>query len=272
MEDEMHIDRTKINFMPLIRGALWDQKSVPRHVYASVESLMLQYETDPDAIPPLLPEPFRPGKSPMVTVLFNDNNGVDFMAGGGYRLAAISVAAQFDGEMGHLDGDYVLLMPENSTLPILSGREWLGMPKIFADIPSIRILNDGHLRCEASLWGHLLFGIDIAAPLKEQNALIRKAASAQSTKAPAFGYKYIASLDGPPDADYPTIMWNDVSIEELRLGNQGEFFLGNPSEQDVGDFKPLVDALRSLPVRRVSQTVHWRGSMVLRNDRNGRLR
>ena len=149
----MHIDRTKINFMPLIRGPLWDQKSLPRHVYASVESLLLQYETDPDAIPPLLPEPFRPGKSPTVSVLFNDNNGVDFMAGGGYRLAAISVAAQFDGEMGHLDGDYVLVMPEDSTLPILSGREWLGMPKIFADISSIRIMNDGHLRCEAFLVG-----------------------------------------------------------------------------------------------------------------------
>lgn len=268
----MKIDRTKINFMPLIRGPLWDQKNLPRHVYASVESLVLQYETDPDAIPPLLPEPFRSGKSPTVSVLFNDNNGVDFMAGGGYRLAAVSVAAQFDGAAGHLEGDYVLVMPEDSTLPILSGREWLGMPKIFSDISSIRIMNDGHLRCEASLWGHLLFGIDIAPPLKKQNALIRKVASAQSTKAPAFGYKYIASLNGPPDADYPTIMWNDVSIEELWLGKGGEFYVGNPTEQDVGDFRPLIDALRSLPVRKVNQTVHWRGSMVLRNDRNGRLR
>src|SRR3990172_4953528 len=272
MEDEMKIDRTKINFMPLIRGPLWDQKYLPRHVYASVESLVLQYETDPDAIAPLLPEPFRPGKSPTVSVLFNDNNGVDFMTGGGYRLAAVSVAAQFDGEAGHLEGNYVLVMPENSTLPILTGREWLGMPKIFTDISSIRIMNDGHLRCEASLWGHLLFGIDIAPPLKEQNALIRKAASAQSTKAPAFGYKYIASLNGPPDADYPTIMWNDVTVEELWLGKGGELYLGNPTEQDIGDFKALIDALKSLPVRKVNQTVHSRGSMVLRNDKNGRIR
>ena len=268
----MQIDHTKINFMPLIRGPLWGQDNLPRHVYASVESLMLQYETDPDAIPPLLPEPFKPGKSPTVSVLFNDTNGVDFMVGGGYRLAAISVAAQFDGEVGHLDGDYVLVMPENSTLPILSGREWLGMPKIFADISSIRILNDGHLRCEASLRGHLLFGIDIAPPLKEQNVLIRKTASAQSTKTPAFGYKYIASLDGPPDADYPTIMWNDVSIKELWLGKGGEFYFGNPTENDIGDFKPVLDALKSLAVRKVKQTVHWRGSMVLRNDKNGRIR
>lgn len=65
MEAEIQIDRSKINFMPLIRGPLWDQKDLPRHVYASVESLVLNYETDPDAIPPLLPEPFKPGKLPI---------------------------------------------------------------------------------------------------------------------------------------------------------------------------------------------------------------
>ena len=55
----MQIDRSKINFMPLIRGPLWDQKNLPWHVYASVKSLMLNYETDPDAIPPLLPGTFQ---------------------------------------------------------------------------------------------------------------------------------------------------------------------------------------------------------------------
>ena len=114
---------------------------------------MLQYETDPEAILVLLPEPFKPGKSPTVTVLFSDNNGVDFMAGRGYRFAGISVATQFDGEDSHLEGNYVLVMPENRTLPILTGREWLGMPKFFTDISSIRVMENGHLRCEASLWG-----------------------------------------------------------------------------------------------------------------------
>lgn len=268
----MQIDRSKINFMPLIRGPLWDLQELPRHVYANVEALILNYETDPDAIPPLLPEPFKPGKSPAVSVLFINNTGVDFMAGGGYNLAAVSAAAQFDGQAGHLEGDYVLAMPESDALPITSGREWLGMPKFFADISPIRLMNDGHLRCEASLWGHLLFGIDLAPPFKEQNALVRRVASTQSTKTPAFGYKYIASLNGPPDADYPTIMWNDVHIEQLWLGKSGEWYFGTPTEQDISFFKPLLDALKSLPLRQVTQTVHWRGSMVLRNDKNGRIR
>jgi acetoacetate decarboxylase len=267
----MQIDRTKINFMPLIRGPLWDQNDLPKHKYASVESLMLQYETDPDAIPPLLPEPFKPGKDPNVTVMFTDNNGVDFMAGGGYRFALISVSAQFDGQDGHFEGNYVLCMPEDKTLPIITGREWLGMPKFFADISSIRVMDDGHFRTEVSLWGHLLFGIDVAPPLKSQNALIRKAASSQASKTPAFGYKYIASLNGPPDADYPTIMWSDNNLEQLQLGKSGEFFIGDPSEKDIGAFKPFVDVLKSLPIRKIKQTVHSHGSMVLRNDKNGRI-
>lgn len=267
----MQIDNKKVNFMPLIRGPLWDQNNLPKHMYKNVEMLMLVYETDPEAIPPLLPEPFKPGKSPTVTVLFGDNNGVDFMAGGGYRLGAISVSAQFDGREGRLEGDYVLVMPENSTLPIITGREWLGIPKFYADISPIRTTENGHLRCEASMWGHLLFGIDVHPPLKAQNVLVRKAAGSQSTKTPAFGYKYIASLNGPPDADYPTIMWNDTNLDQLWLGKRGEVYFGDPTEQDIGDFKPLLDALKSLPVRSVVQTVHSRGSMVLRNDKNGRI-
>ena len=268
----MQIDRSKINMMPLIRGPLWDQNNVPGQAYAHLESLRLEYETDAEAIVALLPEPYKPNKEPIVSVLFVDNNGVDFMAGGGYRFAGVSVAAQFDGEAGHLEGNYVLVMPENNTLPIMTGREWLGMPKFFTDISSIKVMKDGHLRCEASMWGHLLFGIDIAAPLKAQNALVRRVASNQSTKTPAFGYKYIASLNGPPDADYPTIMWTDTKIERLWLGNRGELYFGNPSEQDIGDFKPIIDALKSLPVIKVRQTSHSFGSMVLRNDKNGRIR
>ena len=267
----MDIDRSKIQLMPLIRGPLWDVGKAANLVFQSVESLMLVYETEPDAIPPLLPEPFKPGKKPLVTVLFTDNIGVDFMAGGGYRFAAISVAAQFDGEDGQIEGNYVLVMPEDKTLPIITGRELGGMPKFFTDLSPIRRMDDGHFRCEASLWGHLLFGIDIS-PMKRQNAIVRQAAGARSTKSPAFGYKYIPALDGPPDADYPTIMWTDNKVEYLELGSTGELYFGDVSEKDIGDYKPIIDALKSLSVKKVTQTAYSQGSMVQRNDKNGRLR
>jgi acetoacetate decarboxylase len=271
-EEKMQIDRSKINIMPLIRGPMWEQAKPPKQVYARVESIMLEYETDPDAIPPFLPEPYKPGKSPIVTVLFNDCNGVDFMAGGGYRMGAVAVAAQFDGEAGHLDGSYVLVMPENSGLPIMTGREWLGMPKFQTDISAIRMMENGSLRCEVSMWGHYLFGIEIKPAFRKQNIIIRKGASSMASRSPSFGYKYIASLDGPPDADYPTVMWNDINIEQLWLAGGGNFEVADAGEAEIGDYAPVIRALKTLPVRKIRQASHWFGSMVLRNDKNGRLR
>jgi len=145
------------------------------------------------------------------------------------------------------------------------------MPKFHTDITPIRKLDNEHLRCEVSLWGHLLFGIEITPPFKSQNALVRKAASIQATKTPIFGYKYIASFDGPPDADYPTVLWTDNTINRLQMGKKGTFYFGDPTERDIGDFRPIVDALKSLPVLELKQTAYSLGSMVQRNDKSGRI-
>ncbi len=268
----MEIDRSKIYTMPLICGPLWDQAKRHKHLYQHVEMIYLEYETEPEAIPPLLPAPYKPGKTPIVSVTFIENNGVDFMVGGGYRLANVCVAAQFDGAAGHIEGSYVLVMPESNGLPIVLGREWLGMPKFHTDITSIRVMDDGHLRAEVSIYGHLLFGLDLAPPFKKQNFIIRKAVNAEATRTPNFGYKYVASFDGPPDADYPTIMWNDYDITELWLGKNGEFYVENPNEREIGYYAPVMRALRTLPMLRILRAAHGRGSVVLRNDKNGRLR
>ena len=85
------------------------------------------------------------------------------------------------------------------------------------------------------------------------------------------GYKYIPSLDGPPDADYPTVYWNDYKFAELWLGKKGELFLSSLGEKDIGMSAKILDALKTLPVLEVTQTVHGRGSMVLRWDKYKRL-
>jgi hypothetical protein len=74
-------------------------------------------------------------------------------------------------------------------------------------------------------------------------------------------------LDGPPDAEYPTIMPCDYEFERLWLGKAGEFYFGNPDEKDIGHFKPVIDALKSLPVREITMTSRSLGSMVLHYDR-----
>lgn len=267
----MNINRDKINIMPLMMGPLFDRETRPPLIYADTESVVIQFQSDKDAIQSLLPDCFRAGSDSSVRVVILDSQGVSFMAGNGYRLASVQVAARYDGDQDHLDGDYVLVMFENETTPIITGREHLGIPKFYADISGVRTMENGSLKCELSLWGHLLFGIEMA-PLKSQNVLARKIASRKSSQWPSFGYKYIASLDGPPDADYPTIMWNDVKVDQLWLGKKGSIYFGDADEGDIGYFKRVIDALKSLPVRKVTMTSRSRGSSILRYDKCRRIR
>ncbi len=266
----MNIDRNKINMMPLIMGPLFDRETRPSLIYADTESLILQLQSDRSAIQALLPDCFQAGADATVRVVILENQGVDYMAGNGYRLASVQVSARFDGQQDHVDGDYVLIMFENDTTPIITGREHLGIPKFFADISGIRTMADGSLRCEVSLWGHLLMGIHLG-PLKPQNAIGRAIASQKSSQWPSFGYKYIPSLDGNPDADYPTIMWNDVKVDRLWLGKTGSIYFGTADEDDISYFKRVVDALKSLPIHSVTMTSRARGSSVLRYDKCRRI-
>ncbi len=266
----MKLDPHKYYRMPLIMGPIFDRKPTQLS-YPSVEVLAFQYLTDPAAIASLLPDCYQPAREPKVTVVFGYNDGLDFMAGGGYRIASMQVAARFDGEQDHVEGDYILVMFEDQTWPIIGGREDLGVPKLFADISPVKQLANGHWRCEASLWGHFMMGLELGL-MKEQNAIVRFAASKMINERPWLGYKYIPSLEGPPDADYPTITRNDMKIDQLWMSRSGEVCFGEAGIEDIGHGKPVMDALKTLPVRKFIQAIRFRGSAVLRADLSHRLR
>jgi acetoacetate decarboxylase len=56
---------------------------------------------------------------------------VDYLAGRGYNIVFVTVAAKFSGNKDKLEGDYVLVIFENDAIPIITGRELLGAPKDF---------------------------------------------------------------------------------------------------------------------------------------------
>ena len=268
----MKIDSEKIWMMPLIMGPVApERQNRVGSVYGEVDWIGLQYQTDPDAIRAVLPECYRPAEKPMVAVVFCYNDGVDFLAGRGYRIATVNVGARFDGEQDHVEGDYALVMCEDEPIAIITGREWHGIHKVFSDISPLETLPSGHLRCDVSLWGHMLFGIDLA-PLKEQNLIVRSVAAKEFNKRPMVGYKYIPCMDGPPDAAYPMMMPNELKVEQFWMGKSGEVFFGDAKEEDIVYVVGVLDALKKLPVREVTQTFRLRGSAVLRSDLSRRLR
>lgn len=267
----MKIDPTKIYQMPQIMGPLYDKENLPRIPYPEVENIAIQFQTDREEASKLAPGCYKIDQKPIVTVAFGYFKGLDFLAGAGYNIATVQVSARFDGEQDHLAGDYILVMFENQTYPILGGREFLGVPKLYADIPPVKIMPDGNLRCEASLLGHLLFGIELS-PLKRSNRVVRSVASKRINSRPWLAYKYIPALDGPPDADYPTITRNDVKIDNLWMGSNASLYFGTATDKDIGQVFHLIEAVKSLKILKIEQVLRFQGAAVLRFDQSHRLK
>jgi Acetoacetate decarboxylase (ADC) len=268
----MNIDTKKVYMMPLIMGPILPEREKQvGSVYKEIQYIGLQYQTDPEAIRALLPDCYKPAKEPAVTVLFAYNDGVDFMTGRGYRVAAVNVAARFDGEVDHVDGDYCLVMFEDDAIPVLNGREMLGIHKVYANISQIISMPDGRIKGEVSLWGHQLFGIDLE-PLKEQNVVVRSVAARTLNSRPLLGFKYIPSFSEVPDASYPTLVSSEFKIDRFWMGKGGEVVFGSLREEDSFLARRVVDALSTLPVVKVTQAFRLTGSTVLRSDLARRLK
>lgn len=265
----MQIDAEKAYSMPLIMGPMFDLADRPRYVYGRTESLSVTLRTERSALLDLVPNCFVIPDEPTVTFTFADHDHIDFMAGGGYRLAYVTVSARYEGGET-VDGLYVLVMWEDHTIPILGGREGLGIPKAYADISPIRRLEDGSLRATASVWGHEVLRLGVGG-LNEQNLIVRRTAQKRVNELPWLSYKHIYAIDGPPDASYPMVVWMDVEIAELEFGDTWSVGIGTADEEDLWQPARVTDALRGIPLGEMLFAAHTRGSGVLRYDRSHRL-
>lgn len=266
----MPTDSSQVYWMPLITGALFDREQRPGRVYGRVETLAATFRTECEAVRPLVPECFVVPSEPTITVSFGDHDQIDFMAGGGYRVAYAGVSARFEGEET-VDGLYVMVMWENETVPIITGRELIGIPKLHAEISPIRNPNAGALRATASVWGHEVMEIE-ASGFKEQHLVVRRTAQKRVNSTPWLGYKHIPSLDGPPDASYPMVVWNEVQLAELWMGVEARADFGHAGEADIGQLAAIPAALGGIPLGELVFASHAKGSAVLALDRSHRLR
>lgn len=265
----MELDPGKVYEMPLVMGPMFDLAQPPSYVYGRSESLSVTAKTDKAALERLVPNCFTIPDEPTVTVTFGDHDHVDFMAGGGYRVAYVGVSARYEAKEP-VDGLYILVMWEDHTVPIAVGRETIGIHKVFADISPIRPIVGGGLRATASVWGHEVMRLE-TGPLKDQNLVVRRTAQKRVNEVPWLGYKHIPAIDGPPDASYPMEVWMDREIDELAFADEWSVGFGTAGEDDLGFPARIVTALKTLPFGELVVASHARGSGVLRYDRSRRL-
>jgi len=201
-------------FMPVSMGAVRGQ---PVAKYEDVTTLTALYLTEKDAVAALLPKPFEVADEPIVTAYFSKCGKVDFLAGGGYNIFGLNLSAACNGRKDSIVGNYALVLWENNTIPITLGRELLGAPKLYGDIPDpFRIGNDW--RGQVSENGNLLAEISVRNVVEiapETVQMMEQMANAH----PWMSWKYIPNGDGlNADVSRPMLIPSKTRITRAYSG------------------------------------------------------
>jgi hypothetical protein len=247
--------------MPAHFGAAtegWDGKVAH---YEDNTALTVVYVTDRKAVAPMLPPGFEATDPAMISVSFVMCRGVDFMGGRGYNLVAVNASARFKGKRDTVDGNFALVLWENNFLPIMLGREVLGAPKLFADIPDAWMRNGKRGFIVSENGTPLLEGEVSNLTKLDDDGLAALVAQVEGLT--WMGWKYIpaCNLSGS-DVSTPTALPAKAELREAWMG-QGEILFHEVAWEKAPLSHIAVNALRKLPVVQYQAGIMTRGSQNL---------
>jgi acetoacetate decarboxylase len=238
---------------------------VPSGWYHNVTNLVVSYRTDKEKLAAYLPEPFKVAEDAIISVVYACNKEIDWLAGHGYNLIGVNASVVFKGEVDHLQGYYTLVMWENLTDPILTGRETQGIPKIFADIPDHAIVN-GAWRVKASHFSHRIMEMtisDLADPTVEEITELQKSMEGKDNW---MGWKYIPNPDSAgASVSMATLFPAESTYSAVQIGTGSVAWEHLEWEQNPTQYH-IVNALADLPVLEYFPAVMTKGATNLAVD------
>jgi acetoacetate decarboxylase len=224
--------------------------------YARTSFVTIPFVTDPAALEPLLPSFFKPSHRGIVTVSYQHIGGVEYLAGRDYKIAQAMAEVIYEAAGRSITAVYPLAMWETDTNPIIAGREFLGTPKLYGEIPDIEQGPDAW-RFSCSEYGALLFSgaVRDMKPLSgEKFTQMREAMGTLR----ALTWKYIPGPNGTVDANYPISYTQEVDFDELLMGT-GEVEWASPTAEQAPISWRIPAVLSQLPVRRYLPAVGGSG-------------
>lgn len=169
-----------------------------------------------------------------------------WFAGHGYNIISVAIPVRYEDEQQRIDGQFVPVMWESMADPILTGRDELGFPKIFADID----VHDWAAGAAESVvvrasWEGTTFFEAAVSDLAP--------AGAPEPSLPVITRRYIPAVGAlnTSDADYLTVS-NPVSGSSISLvdsvSGSGRFEFTPVTWRQIPFQFPIINALCALQV------------------------
>jgi len=232
--------------MPVSFGPAPGPRNLPfQHRHRRYEkntlTLTLSAHTDPDALARFLPQGFileAPARIELSLLVLTD---IGWLAGRGYNIVVIRIPARWRGKE-EVTGAFVPVLWESMAEPILTGREELGWPKIFADIPA-PAFDNGEWRANAG-WEGFTFLEMCAGGFSPGDP--------PPPAGPMMFHKYVPRTGdwGKAEIDYFTVTAAGGPAPEVKsvACGQGRFAFWHARWEDMPTQYPIVSALASLPL------------------------
>jgi acetoacetate decarboxylase len=226
--------------------------------YRDVLSISYTYSTDGDRLAEYVPEGLELIR-PELNVGFCQSREIEWMAGSCYNLIQASVQVRFSGRRDRVEGEFPLVVWENKTTPILTGREQTGVPKIYADIEDLHILQH---KCftNASYEGNTFLRLEMTGiqPADEQLVAQMKAIETNN-----IGWRYIPKVGGPgADLSQPIFFPQRLEVKSAWTGSGTVRWTELTWEQSPMQWH-IIKALAKLPVIEMSPVMMTKGVLVL---------
>lgn len=140
-------------------GGMWQPEETGR---MNSEWMNVTYRTEREKLEAILPPGFDLRGEPRVSVSCAWFKNLYWLAGRGYGILSVDIPVTYHGRDETLEGSFCPVIWEGSPDAVLTGRDELGFPKLYADIEDIRRSEDGRsVSCAASWLGFTFFDIKL---------------------------------------------------------------------------------------------------------------
>jgi Acetoacetate decarboxylase (ADC) len=217
-----------------------DPKLSPRRCTVAASFL-----TDQELLERHLPQGFVLAGEPVVTVEFHHMTEIDWLAGRGYTMLHVGWPATFTGRRDRATGKFLAVVWENLADPIITGRDEIGHPKLYAEIAEPRSWGGARL-CTAGWMGFRFLELEVSdlhdVPLAHQPAASDGTLMLKYTpRTGEWGEADVSQVTLTPTAD------PDRMVEHRRVGT-GAVRFHPASWSDLPTMHHVVNALAALPI------------------------
>ena len=200
----------------------------------------------------LAPPGFEVVGEPVVTVAQTHMTGIDWLAGRGYSTLGVTFQARFSGTRDRATGPLLLVLWENLTDPILTGREQLGFSKIYCELPE-PVIHAGETQCTASWLGFRFMDMRLTNMVEaEAPAAAPAAPPDDGSLKGTLHYKYVPKTGdwGEADAEYAVLSpLNPPVGAPTRWQGEGSVTFQRARWEDLPTQYMIVNALHELEVK-----------------------